>query len=332
MQLPHSRWNINLCQILVAEGCVWGRDSRGAWCHLHVIYKEGKQSGRLCVTPLHSDVLLLQSVTAQYQHLLPSDSCGDLINCEWNSPHTFLWQLRCLTHFAWANLIDILWLIWKLELDLWKEIQQRNKPKPRVSWKQTKKSLKTKTKQKLYKNDPKNEYASTGIFLSGRKVRQWTLKILIFIESEFNSDSLIPILLFPPQPSAIVSLLMPGDSWLKGNIFTSSISSVLDVCFVFSLSSSGILSRITSTQTFSCRLLSTFVATGLSHWAPVDGDCCRREYPLQSRQLKSFLQISLVTASLNRRLCCYINTCIMHTVHQKTNFLFLVIKIIWIEW
>lgn len=57
---------------------------------------------------------------------------------------------------------------------------------------------------------------------------------------------------------------MSGDSWLKGNIVTPSVSSEQDICFVFSLSSAGILSRITSIQIFSCRLLSTFVATRLS--------------------------------------------------------------------
>lgn len=64
--------------------------SVGSWCHLHVIDNEGKQRGRLCVTALHSDALLLQSAPAEYQHLLPSDSCGDLINCKRGFPYSLM--------------------------------------------------------------------------------------------------------------------------------------------------------------------------------------------------------------------------------------------------
>lgn len=118
---PHSRWNINWRQIFVAQ-CVGGGDSGGAWCHLHVIYNEGKQSGRLCVTPLHSDAQPLQSATAQYQHLLPSDSCGDLINCEWSSAHSddsALPQSLCTSSFdRYACLVT-------LELDHRQRVQNK---------------------------------------------------------------------------------------------------------------------------------------------------------------------------------------------------------------
>lgn len=73
---------------------------------------------------------------------------------------------------------------------------------------------------------------------------------------------------------------MSGDSWLKGNIVTPSVSSEQDVCFVFSLSSAGVLSRITSIQIFRCRLLSTFVATRLSE----EGTrACSNHHPLEPK-------------------------------------------------
>lgn len=103
-------------------------------------------------------------------------------------------------------------------------------------------------------------------FLTGRKVTQWTFKTLVCNSHLFSVQSLLtnPSPVSPPHPTASVSLQMSGDSWLKGNIVTPSVSSEQDVCFVFSLSSAGVLSRITSIQIFSCRLLSTFVATRLS--------------------------------------------------------------------
>lgn len=145
--------------ILIDARYLWRRDSRGARCHLHVIYNEGKQSGRLCVTPLHSDVPPpLQSATAQYQHLLPSDSCGDLINCKWRSPHSdnsaLPLSLGCSSFDRYARLIPT------LQPDLWKHIwnvlktckktppKNKNKPSNTHTIKAVKTKIKTKTVQK----------------------------------------------------------------------------------------------------------------------------------------------------------------------------------------
>lgn len=80
--------------------------------------------------------------------------------------------------------------------------------------------------------------------------------------------SLRPHPLLAPHPAASVSPQTSGDSWLKGNIFTPSVSSEPRVCLVFSPSSAGNVSR-------------RHVHPDLWPWAALD---LRRDQPLLGLQ------------------------------------------------